>query len=329
MVPRKEPARVALGCFPTPVAALDRLSSSLGGPRLLIKRDDLSGLGMGGNKVRKLEFLVAAALELGCDCLITGGAAQSNHCRQTAAAAAALGLECHLALGGQAPAIPEGNLLLDRLFGAHIHWSGTRRKGEDIPAIEAELRAAGKHPYVIPYGGSNEIGALGFVEAIRELSGQLAAMGERCDAVLFPSSSGGTHAGMVVGARRYGFRAALVGVAIDKGEAGEGPFRDRVLELARGVAALERENEDFSASDIILKNDYLGGGYGVVGELERRALGLMAREEGILLDPVYTGRAFGALVDLIERGEFTRGQTLLFWHTGGTPALFPYAREIL
>ena len=323
------PARAALGVFPTPLALLPRLSESLRGPRILVKRDDLSGLALGGNKVRKLEYLAADALARGCDCLVTGGAAQSNHCRQTAAAAAALGLGCHLALAGGRPEAPSGNFLLDLLLGAQIHWSGPDRKGERIPLIAAELRAAGRNPYVIPYGGSNEIGALGFVAAAGELAAQLGAAGEQVDAIVFASSSGGTQAGLVVGARLHKLRSAVVGIAIDKGEAGEGPFAERVLELAEKAASIAAPGERFAPADIVLKEGYVGGGYGVVGELERRAIRLAARTEGLLLDPVYTGRAFGALVDLIEKGEFTRGQTVLFWHTGGAPALFSYASSLI
>ncbi|HUW40942.1 MAG TPA: D-cysteine desulfhydrase family protein [Rectinemataceae bacterium] len=322
-------ARATLGVFPTPLALLPRLSESLRGPRILIKRDDLSGLALGGNKVRKLEYLVADALSRGCDSLVTGGAAQSNHCRQTAAAAAATGLECHLALAGGPPEAPSGNLLLDLLLGARIHWSGQDRKGERIPLIEAELRSSGRNPYVIPYGGSNEIGALGFVDAAAELAAQLRAAGEKVDAIVFASSSGGTHAGLVVGARLRKLRSAIVGIAIDKGEAGEEPFAERVLELAGKTVSIAAPGERFAPADIVLKEGYVGGGYGVVGELERRAIALAARTEGILLDPVYTGRAFGALVDLIEKGEFTSGQTVLFWHTGGAPALFSYASSLV
>ncbi|MGO8694419.1 MAG: D-cysteine desulfhydrase family protein [Rectinemataceae bacterium] len=322
------PARVALGFFPTPISVLSGLSEALGGPRILMKRDDLTGLALGGNKVRKLEYLVADALARGCDCLVTGGAAQSNHCRQTAAAAAARGLGCHLALAGEAPDLPAGNLLLDMLLGARIHWSGEQRKGERIPAIEAELRSKGRRPYVIPYGGSNRVGALGFVEAVRELNLQLASSGEKPDAIVFASSSGGTHAGLIVGARLHKLRCSLVGISIDKGEAGEGPFAERVLELAGETASAVAPGEHFSPEDVLLKSDYVGGGYGVVGEPERRAVRLMAEKEGILLDPVYTGRAFGALMDLIRKGEFTRGQTVLFWHTGGAPALFSYASSL-
>jgi len=162
-------ARRKLGFFPTPVVALPRLSSRLGGPRLFMKRDDQTGVATGGNKVRKLEFLFGEALASGADCVVTGGAAQSNHCRQTAAAAAMAGLECHLALGGDMPSSYQGNLLLDRLLGARLHWCGSDRKGERIPVICTALRRQGKAPFVIPYGGSNVTGALGFVAAVREL----------------------------------------------------------------------------------------------------------------------------------------------------------------
>jgi 1-aminocyclopropane-1-carboxylate deaminase/D-cysteine desulfhydrase-like pyridoxal-dependent ACC family enzyme len=288
-----------------------------------------TGLALGGNKTRKLEFLLGEALARGCDTLITGGAAQSNHCRQTAAAAAACGLACHLVLGGEPPELPEGNLLLDTLFGAVIHWTGELRKGEKIPEIAEEIRAGGGVPYIIPYGGSSPIGAAAFVEAAGELAGQLAEAGETATHVLFPSSSGGTQAGLAVGKRIFEQPVRLIGVGIDKGEAGEAPFDEHVLELTRETAALLGVEEDFGAGEVEIRNDFVGEGYGVVGELERRAIGLLARTEGILLDPVYTGRAMGALIEMIENHEFSANDTVLFWHTGGTPALFPYAREIL
>jgi len=154
----QEQKRVSLAYLPTPITELTRLSQFLGGPRLFIKRDDLTGLALGGNKTRKLEYILAEALAQGADCLITAGAIQSNHCRQTAAAAATLGLECHLVLGGEAPELANGNVILDTLLGAHLHWSGDNRKGEDIPALVATLQAQGKQPYVVPYGGSNVLG---------------------------------------------------------------------------------------------------------------------------------------------------------------------------
>ena len=261
--------------------------------------------------------------------MITGGAAQSNHCRQTAAAAAACGLACHLVLGGQAPATPEGNLLLDQLFGAVIHWTGELRKGEKIPEIAESLRSVGRRPYVVPYGGSNTTGAAGFVEAVRELADQLSQLGESVTHIVFASSSGGTQAGLTVGKSLFGLDCKLIGIGIDKGVSGDVPFDEHVLRLANATAERLGVHAPFSASELTIRNDYLGDGYGVVGELERQAIQMVAQTEGILLDPVYTGRAMGGLIDMIERGELSREHSVLFWHTGGIPALFSYARDLI
>jgi D-cysteine desulfhydrase len=325
---QNHPVRTSLGFLPTPVHALDRLSRVLNGPRILIKRDDLTGLASGGNKVRKLEFLLGDALKNGCDTVITGGAAQSNHCRQTAAAAAYCGLQCHLVLGGQPPECLDGNLLLDDLFGAEIHWTGPYRKGEKIPEIVERLAAMGRRPYVIPYGGSNAVGALGFVRAMQELEEQLLAMQENINAIVFASSSGGTQAGMIVGRSRLGRTYKLIGIGIDKGEAGDAPFDEHILQLARETAGLLDTEINISIRDITINNDFFGKGYGVIGELERNAIRLMAETEGVLLDPVYTGRALGGLTAMIKQGEFNVDDTVLFWHTGGMPALFSYAEEL-
>jgi len=293
-----------------------------------MKRDDQTGLASGGNKTRKLEFLLGEALARGCDTVITGGAAQSNHCRQTAAAAVSCGLKCHLVLGGQPPEVLDGNLLLDDLLGARIHWTGEFRKGEKIPEIVEQLESKGHKPYVIPYGGSSMIGAVGFVEAVSELQTQLDELAIAAGSVVFASSSGGTQAGLIVGRYIFAQKFELIGIGIDKGEAGEGPFADHVLELANATAEQLKVNADFQLSDILVRNEYLGAGYGVVGDLERRAIRLTAETEGILLDPVYTGRAMGGLIDMIEQGEFNSNDTVIFWHTGGLPALFSYAEEL-
>ena len=322
-LPRKQ-----LGFFPTPLVTLDHLSDRMGGPRILMKRDDQTGVASGGNKVRKLEFLIGEALSRGCDTVITGGAAQSNHCRQTAAAAAACGLQCHLVLGGEEPDVLDGNLLLDDLLGGRIHWTGEFRKGEKIPVIVEQLESKGHKPYVIPYGGSSPTGAVGFVEAVSELHQQLDQQNESISHVVFASSSGGTQAGLIVGKSIFGHRFELIGIGIDKGEAGESPFADHVLNLANTTAELLDLDADFQLSDIVVREEYLGDGYGVVGELERRAIRLTAETEGILLDPVYTGRAMGGLIDMIERGEFSSNNRVLFWHTGGLPALFSYTKEL-
>ncbi len=321
--------RVRITCLPTPVVELRRLSDHLGGPRLWMKRDDLTGLGMGGNKTRKLEFLLGEALAQGCDTVLTGGAAQSNHCRQTAAAAAACGLKCHLALGGEAPEVPAGNLLLDLLFGATIHWCGEQRKGERLPELTEALRAAGRRPYLIPYGGSNAVGALGFVAAVEELREQLPALGGRVDAIVFPSSSGGTHAGVCVGVEAVGLGARVVGIGIDRREPHEPPYEEELAGLASEVAARLGLGVRWEASGFEVRQEFLGAGYGVLGDREREAIRLAARLEGILVDPVYTGRALGGLVEMIRGGAFRTGETVLFWHTGGAPAVFAYGRELL
>jgi len=316
--------RIRLGFLPTPVTEMKRLGAELGGPRLFIKRDDQTGLALGGNKVRKLEFLIGEALALGADTLITGGAAQSNHCRQTAAAAAMVGLECHLALGGDEPASYQGNLLLDRLFGACLHWCGPDRKGERIPALCDELRSRGRRPYIIPYGGSSAIGAFGFVNAVFELKQQYSAGLPEFSHLVFASSSGGTHAGLIVGTKLAAARHRLIGIGIDK-EDMAGVSLDRYIGMLAdetmdrlGEGARSRTEGD----EVVLETDYAKPGYGVVGRLEREAIDLVARREGILLDQVYTGRAMGGLIDLIRKGRFTRDDAVLFWHTGGTPALF-------
>ena len=319
--------RVALANLPTPIEELPRLSRELGGPRLLVKRDDQTGLATGGNKTRKLEFLIADALAQEADMVITAGAAQSNHCRQTAAAAARLGLGCAVVLGGEPPAAPSGNLLLDHLLGAQIYWAGPLRRGERLEEIAGQARAAGRRPYLIPYGGSNAVGAVGYVLAMQELSQQL--RGSRVDRIVFASSSGGTQAGLVVGARAVGFGGQIVGMRIDKGDPGDDPYPLHLARLANATAIHVGLEPAFTPADFLVNQDYLGGGYGVVGDLEREAVCLAARLEGLLLDPVYTGRALGGLIAMIRRGDISPAETVLFWHTGGMPALFAYVHALV
>jgi D-cysteine desulfhydrase family pyridoxal phosphate-dependent enzyme len=323
--------RVPLAHLPTPVEALPRLSRELGGPRLLAKRDDQTGLAAGGNKTRKLEFLIGDALAQGADTVITAGATQSNHCRQTAAAAARAGLDCVLVLGGEPPSTPSGNLLLDMLLGAEIRWSGPDRRGGELEAIAGEMKAARRRPYVVPYGGSNAIGAAGYVLAMQELGVQqsddmpLTAI----DRIVIASSSGATQAGLVVGARAVGFRGQVLGIGIDKGEAGDEPYPVHLAQLAKATASLLNMEAAFHPDNFVVNQDYLGGGYGVVGTMEREAIRLTARLEGLLLDPVYTGRAMGGLMDMVRRGLIGPDETILFWHTGGMPALFSYANALV
>ena len=318
--------RVRLGHLPTPLHELPRLSRALGGPRIFVKRDDQTGLAIGGNKTRKLEFSVAEALRRDADTLVTLGAVQSNHARQTAAAAAACGLRCVIVLRGHAPELANGNLLLDHLLGARIVFSGDRgleQVGEEIVAAEA---AAGHRSYLIPVGASDEIGAAGFVAALEELMGQLDEQRLRVDRVVFASSSFGTQAGLCVGARALGFQAQLAGIAIDSALP---ELQAAVAGIAARLAPRIGLQASFAPGEVVAYDAYRGGGYAVLGGPEREAIELAARHEGILLDPVYTGRAMAGLVDLVRRGEFRAGETIVFWHTGGTPALFAYAGELL
>lgn len=320
--------KAQLGYFPTPLIKLTRLSEKLGGPKIYMKRDDNTGLALGGNKTRKLEYIMGDALAKGADTVITAGAIQSNHCRQTAGAAASLGLECHLVLGGEEPKQPQGNLLLDKIYGCHIHWAGDNRKGEDIPALVAQLKAEDKIPYVIPYGGSNEIGAAAFVEAYQEMDAQRKHINVEFSHIIFASSSGATHAGLMIGNRMVDSHCKIVGINIDKGEMDKVPFDQHIVDLANNTAKLIGANLNFSEDDLLLNSDYVGEGYGVIGDAENEAIALTARNEGILLDPVYTGRAMGGLIDMIRTGQIKATDSVLFWHTGGAPALFAYADDL-
>jgi L-cysteate sulfo-lyase len=318
--------RVRLAHLPTPIEPLPNLSRALGGPELWIKRDDQTGLATGGNKARKLEFLIAQALEAGADTVITAGSTQSNHARQTAAAAARCGLACHLVLFSPAgePAPLSGNVLLDELLGATIHWTDEHAPyRQTLGRVEADLRAAGRQVYVVPYGGSNAVGLMGYAAAVEEAVEQMNETGP-FDAHVFATSSGGTQAGMILGGYLTGLlgKTCLLGISVDEREAVLAPRVANLVNAGAQLLGLDwRVNDD--VTDI--NDDYLGGGYAVVGEPEREAIRLLARHEGILADPVYTGRALAGLFDLIRRGEFKRGQRVLFWHTGGVAALFAFA----
>jgi D-cysteine desulfhydrase family pyridoxal phosphate-dependent enzyme len=304
-----------LAHLPTPIEPLLRLSSRLGGPRLLVKRDDQTGLAFGGNKTRKLEFLLADARAQGAKTLITAGAVQSNHCRQTAAAAAAYGMDCILVLAGKPPKHPSGNYLLDQLLGAEIVWGNWKTRHQDLTAAFERAQAAGRRPYLVPYGGSSPVGAAGYAYAIREMLEQNTSP----DWIVFASSSGGTQAGLVAGAALYGFDGKILGISIDEPE---DVLKSRVAALASDVAALLGSETTFSPDEILVNAAYAAPGYGVLTDRERQAIHLFAQTEGLLLDPVYTGRAAAGLIDLIQRGFFGPNDAILFWHTGGTPGLF-------
>jgi D-cysteine desulfhydrase family pyridoxal phosphate-dependent enzyme len=327
-------SKVRLAQLPTPIEPLEKITALLGGPRLLIKRDDQTGLALGGNKTRKLEYLLADALAKRADVILTAGAAQSNHCRQTAAAATKLGLGCVLVLGGSEPEVPNGNLLLDRMLGAEIYWTGMERRGERMKEIASQLRREGHTPYLIPYGGSNGIGAQGYVAAAQEALDQLTDLGERVMTMVVASSSGGTQAGLALGAKLAGYDGRILGISIDKGERGPDGYEVELAAIANATAEVMGVSARMRPDEFSVEYGYLGEGYGIVGPVEREALSLMAKQEGIILDPVYTGRAFGALIDMLRKGSLGNPVSgkhggVLFWHTGGASACFAYAKDLM
>ncbi len=317
--------RLNFAHLPTPIEELPNLSKALGGPRIFVKRDDQTGLAFGGNKTRKLEFLIAEAREQGADLLISGGAMQSNHCRQTAAAAARFGFECKLVLTGEMPEQASANLLLDQLFGADIITVEDRAfRDQILQKTFDDAVAAGKKPYLVPYGGSSSTGAMGYTFAMEELMKQNVG----ADWIVFGTSSGGTHAGLVLGQRLFGYKGKVLGISIDETE---DDLKKHVSALASQTSEKLGERIQFTRDDVLANDKYCQAGYGVFGEGEREAINLFARHEGLLLDPVYTGRAAAGMINLIRKGFFKKDETILFWHTGGQPALFAekYSGELL
>jgi L-cysteate sulfo-lyase len=323
----KQQSRVKLAFLPTPIQELPRLTHLLKGPRILMKRDDQTGLAFGGSKTRKLEFLLADALKHNSDTIITAGAIQSNHCRQTAAAAAQLGLRCEILLNAKTPESFEGNVLLDHLLGAHIHWKKEEGAPHSLEELADRIRAAGRKPYLIPYGGSNAIGALGYVRAMEECMEQQKEYPHPITHIVFASCSGGTHVGLTIGAKVVKFSGEILGISVAYDTSQQAQFQQELVDLANTTAEKLELNQVYTTEDFKVNYDYATG-YGKISPPEREGIYMLAREEGILLDPVYSGRAFAALVDLIHKGHFSEKDTVLFWHTGGSPVLFPYASAL-
>lgn len=313
--------RIRFAHLPTPVEPLSRLSMILGGPKIYIKRDDQTGLAFGGNKSRKLEFLIPEAIADGAKTLITTGAAQSNHCRQTAAAAAKFGFNCTLVLVGENPSYSSGNLILDELFGADLVWTNLSDREETLRNTFNDAWQSGKRPYLIPYGGSSPTGAASYAFAIKELLDQVQTQAEIPipDWIIFASSSGGTQAGMVAGARLFGYRGNILGISVDEDEQS---LQRKIVNLATEVIDLLDEPGKFDPKDVLVNSNYTGMGYGILGDQEKESIRLFAQTEGVLVDPVYTGRAAAGLIDLVRQSSFSKEDSVLFWHTGGTPALF-------
>ncbi|MGY8863564.1 MAG: D-cysteate sulfo-lyase [Pseudomonadales bacterium] len=320
--------RLHFAHLPTPLEPMQRISKALGGPNLWIKRDDCTGLSSGGNKTRKLEFLMADAVERKADCIITQGATQSNHARQTCAIAGKLDLECHILLedrtGYEDDAYTlNGNVLLDQLHGATI---SKRPAGTDMNQamndLAQSLRDDGKHPYIIPGGGSNEIGALGYVNAAIELTTQANDRSLLIDHVVHATGSSGTQAGLVLGMEGINSGIAVYGVGV---RAPKEKQEEMVYDLAQRTAVYMGLNPEIVAREKVVANsDYVGDGYGLPTSSMVEAVKMLAKYEGILLDPVYSGKGFAGLVDLIRKGHFKKGENVVFLHTGGSISLFGY-----
>ena len=317
--------RFPLAHLPTPLHDARCLARAIGVDRLLVKRDDLTGFGAGGNKVRKLEFLIGEALALGADTLIAVGGPQSNAVRTAMIAARAAGLDPIAVFYGSPPAERDGNLLLESLVGTRFVFTGDPDRGSVEPAADAlaaELRGAGQRPCVLARGAATPVGDAGYVEATAELEAQLAEKDARPEVLVVANGSGGTHAGLLAGAAWIHATYRVVGILVSRSRADMAP---RVLGLAQGTADLLRLGVTIDAADVHLEDGYIGGGYGAPTTECGAAIRLALETEGLVLDPVYTGKAMAGLVGLVRRGEIARDATVVFVHTGGEPGL--YARH--
>jgi len=323
--------RVALAHLPTPLEHLPRLSQHLGGPEIYIKRDDCTGLATGGNKTRKLEFSMADALEQGADTIITVGAVQSNHVRQTAAAACKLGLKCEVLLEHRVknPSVAyrtSGNVLLDRIFGANLReYPGGTDFDQAMEQVAEEVTANGGKPYIIPGGASNCVGALGYVNCASELLLQAKESGPEFDHIITATGSAGTQGGMIVGLKAMHSEIPLLGIGVN---APKEQQEEKVYQLACETAEFIGSPGIVAREDVVANCDYVGDGYGVPTDSMNEAVLMLARLEGLLFDPVYSGKALAGMIDLVRGGEFSNASNIVFLHTGGSVALFAYADQI-
>lgn len=323
--------RVSLAHLPTPLEHLPNLSKHLGGPEIWVKRDDCTGLASGGNKTRKLEFSMAAALAEGADTIITVGAVQSNHVRQTAAAACKLGLACEVLLEHRvvAPSEPyarSGNVLLDKIFGANLReYPGGTDFATEMHVVTEEVRAAGGKPYIIPGGASNTVGALGYVNCAIELLQQAAEQGLVIDHLITATGSAGTQAGLAVGLKAMASTIPMLGIGVNIPQQAQ---EEKVYSLACATAEYIGKPGIVAREDIVANCNYVGDGYGVPTQSMNEAVLMLARKEGLLFDPVYSGKALAGMIDLIRTGEFKDVANIVFLHTGGSAALFAYLDQL-
>ena len=322
--------RVPLAHLPTPLEHLPRLSAKLGGPKIYVKRDDCTGLATGGNKTRKLEFSMAAALQDGADTIVTVGAVQSNHVRQTAAAACKLGMKCEVLLEHRVKDPTDdyrnsGNVLLDRLFGANLReYPGGTDFDAAMESVADEVRANGGKPCIIPGGASNKIGALGYVNCAIELLEQLGQQEIDVSHIVTATGSAGTQAGLIVGLKAMASSIPLLGIGVNVPREQQ---EEKVYKLACETADYIGKPGCVAREDVVANCDYVGDGYGVPTASMNEAVLLLAREEGLLFDPVYSGKALAGLIDLVRKGKLDGGN-IVFLHTGGAAALFAYADQL-
>lgn len=322
--------RVSLAHLPTPLEHLPRLSEHLGGPNIYVKRDDCTGLASGGNKTRKLEYSMAAALEEGADTIITVGAVQSNHVRQTAAAACKLGLKCEVLLEHRIADPSEyyagsGNILLDKIFGANLReYPGGTDFEKAMAEVADEVRAQGSKPYIIPGGASNKIGALGYVNCAIELLGQIEEQGLDIGHIVTATGSAGTQGGLIVGLKAMESTIPLLGIGVNIPQQDQ---EEKVFDLACETAEYIGKPGCVSREDVVANCNYVGDGYGVPTESMNEAVLMLARTEGLLFDPVYSGKGLAGMIDLIRNGTLG-DDNLVFLHTGGSAALFAYADQL-
>lgn len=319
--------RVPLAHLPTRLEIMPRLSEKLGGPEIWVKRDDCTGLATGGNKTRKLEFSMGEAQERGADTIITVGAVQSNHVRQTAAAACKLGMKCEVLLEHRVTDASElyrtsGNVLLDRIYGANLReYDAGTDFGAAMQEIAGDIRAAGGVPYIVPGGASNPVGALGYVGCGEELLQQCEEQDVTFNHIVTATGSAGTHAGLAVGLRGSGSDLPILGIGVN---AAQDAQEEKVYKLAVETADLVEKPGCVTRQDIVADCNYIGPGYGRPTEAMNEAVLLLARTEGLLFDPVYSGKALAGMIDYVRQGRFEKGERIVFLHTGGAAALFAY-----
>jgi L-cysteate sulfo-lyase len=323
--------RINLANLPTPLQEMPRLTKKLDGPRLFVKRDDLTGLVMGGNKTRKLEFIMSDARSKGADVIITGAGLQSNWSTLATAAAARCGMKTVICSagpeGGYKPEEYGGNMLLQKILGAEIRvfpLSTTELYEKVLTEVADELKAKGNHPYVAKFAGSTPIGCLGYVQAMIELTNQAASLDLDVDYVLTACGSGGTQAGLISGAKTMRSRIKVIGINVMPAQE-EGTL---IRRLVSETAELLDQQFELNSEDVTVLNDYAGESYGAIYKEAVDAITLVAQTEGIFLDPVYTGKAMAGLIDLVKRGQFNKNNTVVFLHTGGAPGIFPYRHPI-